>query len=556
VTGHSADLDIEQSDHLTTWFREGAPRVAAVAPPVSPSPEPQAPAATSPRPKEPVAPVAVGKEPQPKPAEKPKPPTKLRARTIDTWVVRQPAAEAPGAAASPNERTAVGVKYQLENARCDGMVTVHQDPADATKPRGTDIIGSLMLIEGSPDGNKLTVFGWENRPGEVHNEGTSLIGPKVVVDQIHNVVRVEGRGAFKMPSSSDLTGATLRNAEVVVVQFRDGMHFQGALKRADFFGKVSASQGGSWVSCHTLQVNFDRPIYLTQANRPGSPAPPKGPNARADEKAKIDRVFCWPAPADTADTPRDREVWFTQIDRDPDTGRVVRHQRLRAYELELNAQARDPGGSEPYREIKAMGPGVVRTWQVGAKDEFGQQPAAGAPKQPAAPKQAEQEMKLTEVRYEGRMVAHDKGKAYQSATFFQSIQVVQVPTDNPDLEIDPHRLPPRAVNLTCDDHLVVWAHRKGSEPAEQHMVATGNAYVQNESYDGWGEVITLEGKIVTLRGDGALHARIKGRFSGDEQIGRVIIYDRATNRYETEKSIDGTISPPPPAPKTPPPKKK
>jgi hypothetical protein len=94
-----------------------------------------------------------------------------------------------------------------------------------------------MLIDGSPDGNVLTVFGWDTRPAEVHNEGTSLIGPKVVVDQLHNLAVIEGRGSAAMLSASDLTGAELRQPEVVVVHFRDGMVFKGTQKTADFFGR-------------------------------------------------------------------------------------------------------------------------------------------------------------------------------------------------------------------------------------------------------------------------------------------------------------------------------
>ncbi|HSQ56777.1 MAG TPA: hypothetical protein VLM40_13635, partial [Gemmata sp.] len=406
--------------------------------------EPAPKAATSaPQPKAPVAPVAVEPQLDPKPAEKPKPPTKLRARMIDTWVVRQPLPEGaqesgpkPAPSSTPDrapatEKTAGGVKYQLEKARCDGMVSVHQDPVDATKPQGTDIIGSLMIIEGSPDGNIMTVFGWDNRPGEVHNEGTHLIGPKVVVDQLHNIATVEGRGSLAMPTSTDLSGATLKNAEVVVINFKDGMNFEGALKRADFFGKVNAVQGGSWVTCNTLRVNFDRPVYLTQANRPGAAKPaaqqPKDPKAAPDDKAKIERVDCYPAPADAADHPRDLEVWFTQVDLDPVTSKVTRIQKLRAFELTLKAQVQDPGGSEPYREVIADGPGVVRTWEPGAKDEAGQ--GAAAPKQPGNGQRsmkgnnepAEMEMKLTQVNFSSRMIARDKGKPYQSATFFDRV---------------------------------------------------------------------------------------------------------------------------------------
>jgi hypothetical protein len=46
-----------------------------------------------------------------------------------------------------------------------------------------------------------------------------------------------------------------------------------------------------------------------------------------------------------------------------------------------------------------------------------------------------------------------------------------------------------------------------------------------------------------------LPAKIKGRYKGDEQQGRIIIFDRATNHYQVKDSIDGTITSSPPPPK-------
>jgi hypothetical protein len=502
---------------------------------------------------------------------------KLRARTIETWMVRypqppQPAVNAkPQAAAPPMTPLAVspdkppaasqgnqqtgGMKYQMEKARCEGMVSVHQDPVDATKPRGTDILGSRMLIDSTPDGSILTVFGWDDRPGEVHNEGTSLIGPKVVIDQLHNLAIVEGRGSLVMPTSSDLSGASLKQPEVIVVHFRDGMKFQGAKKVADFFGKVTAAQGVSWVTCHTLQVNFDRPIYLSQANRPApKPAPKAGPGtpgkpgAANDDGPKLDVVYCYPAPADAADDPREKEVWFHQVDIDAVTKRPVRRQQIVARELTLRAQVRDSGGGEPYKMLMAEGPGRVRIWQPGSKEDGGPSGQQPAPKTTNPQQQNDTEMKLTEIGFAGRMVGKEKGTVYKEATFSDSVDVIDVPTDNPDLKVERHKLPPRATLLTCSSQLVVWSHTKPKQPADQHMKAIGNSYMRNDEYDGWGETIEIIGKKVIFEGMGSVPARIKSRFTGNDQTGKMIIFDRATNHYTVEGSLGGTLTPSSPKP--------
>ena len=584
VTGHSADLDIEQAEQFNTLFRDIAPPDSVEPPLAMPPKAGELPRdAKEPRdptlPREPVAPTAPGAvDPKAEAAEpaKPKPPMKLRARTIDAWVVRYPmpklalpvipvVAVLPVAGVDPTEpeeRTG-GLKYQLEKARCEGMVSAHQDPADPAKPRGTDIIGSLMLIDSTPDGSILTVFGWEDRPGEVHNEGTSLIGPKVLIDQLHNLAIVEGRGSLAMPSSSDLAGADLKKAEVVVIHFRDGMTFRGALKIAEFFGKVNASQGGQWVTCHTMQVNFDRPIYFSQMNQPAKPAKPAGPGGMGkdgkpsvigkdgkpvgDDKPKIDVVFCYPAPADTADNGHEKLVTYGQVERDPLTDKPIRRQQLIARGLTMRAQVRDMGSTEPYKHVLADGPGILRIWQPGSSDDGGDdatpKQAGNAPAAKAKP--ADAEMKLTVIEFTGRMTAKDKGKVYQEATFLDQIKVVQIPTEDPDAIVDRQKLPPRSTLLTCNDKLVVWSHKTvdtADAPAIQHMHAFGNAYSRNDDYDGWGETIKNDGKLVIFDSEGVLRAaQIKSRFGGNEQAGKRIIYDRATKHYKVEESIGGTI---------------
>src|SRR5262249_45321748 len=142
------------------------------------------------------------------------------------------------------------------------------------------------------------------------------------------------------------------------------------------------------------------------------------------------------------------------------------------------------------------------------------------------------------------------------ATFFDSIQVIQVATDNPDLQFERHKLPPKAVLLTCAEKLIVWSHKKGDEPPEQHMDASGNAYLRNDTYDGWGDTIKNDGKKVTFIGVGSVPARIKNRFSGNDQSGKTIIYDRATNDFSVEGGIGGILNSTPLPPNQPPPRKK
>ena len=570
VTSHSAEYDVDQADQLNVFFADGK-AVAALAPanPLVPPAAGAEPPVARPLPppggEPPVArpgtgPMAVAVVP--KEPEKPKPPMKIRAKTIDTWVTRIPAPPAPAAKPDPNtpaEPPANAVKYQLDKAHCEDNVVVHQDPTDPSKPRGVDILGRLLLIDGSVDGSVMTVFGWPNRPGEVHQEEMSLIGPKVVLDQVHNASSVEGRGALTMPTNSDLAGGELAQAEVVVIHWRDSMSFKGAQRSAEFVGKVSARQGESWVLCHTMHVVFDRPVYFNQTQKRAAPQP-KG--AAADDKPKIDTVYCYPAAADSADDKQELTVTYNQVEFDK-TGKTIKSQRLTAQELKMEAQARDTAGGEPYQCVKAFGPGVLRIWQAGDKDPSGPAPAANKPGQPApmppmpkppagqpmAPVQPgakpppdEQEMKLTVVTFSGNMTAIDKAKVFQKATFENNVTAISVPADSPNVEVERHRLPPRALLLTCDKELVVWTHKKGNAPPVQRMDAFGNAYLRSDDYDGWGETISHDGKLVLLTGSEAIPARIMERFNtGNDRSGKKIRYNRADGSYSVIEGFGGTL---------------
>jgi hypothetical protein len=488
--------------------------------------------------------------------EKPTPPYRISARTIETWVTRVPAG--PGAARpapkpgdAPGE---AGTRYQLDRARCEDHVSVHQDPVDSSKSRGVDVLGRLLLIDGSPDGNKLTVYGTADKLGEVHQEEMSLLGPKVVLDQVHNSAAVEGRGVLTMPTRSDLAGSELKEPETVVIHWRDAMSFNGAEKSAAFAGKVSARQGESWVLCHTMRVVFDRPMYFNQAQRKATPG------ARATESAKLDKVFCYPAPADTAETRGELAVLFNQVEYDT-AGKLMKAQQLRAQELKMEAQAQDPAGGEKHQRVVADGPGVLTIWQEGQENPSG--PAAGgarpAPakdgKGPISPK-GEQEMKLTVIEFRGRMTGIDKGKVFQQATFSEDVTVISAPADSPTAKLDRNAPPPRAVYMRCEKELVVWSHRRTDAPAEQRMQATGNAYLRTDDYDGSAHTIKSEGKAVTLSGNDAVPARIMTRFGqGTEQVGKEIVYDRTAGTYRVKEAFGGSITPGaknPPPPKNPP----
>jgi hypothetical protein len=544
VSSHSADLEIEQAEKLTVWFRDGVPpapvkaQPAAPAPKVGPTPAP-APTGSA------VAAVEKPKEPQ-----KQKPPLKVKARFIDSWMVRYPAESLPKPTAAKKVDDKPGsapasLKYEMDKARCEGRVEVHQD---ATEPgpdqRGLDILGQVLLVDSTPDGSVMTVTGAdEQHPGQVHHDGTSIIGAKIVLDQLKSTADVEGRGSLKMPSSTNLNGTNLKQASVVVIHWRDSMKFRGAVKLAEFKGKITAQQNESYVTCHEMLVNFDRPVDFSQRARKEPKPGNSGPGT-----AKIDKVNCYPAPDDLRDEPAtSRKVTFREVTSD-ETGRIVKTQWLEARELEMNARVLDPATREPYQRVIATGPGRMRVWQSDLKDE-----SAPQTKNPMTA-QRDTERKLTIVTFAGIMTGRDYGARYQDATFTETIDLLHCPADRDDAVIDQLHPPASSVSLTCAEKLVVSSHKLQNGTATQEMNAYGNAYIRSDEYDGWGEVVSSKGPTVTLAGGDTTLARITGRYNNQASNGKKIVYNRITGDYTTDGSYNGTIQlapkpAPPPVPK-------
>ena len=102
-------------------------------------------------------------------------------------------------------------------------------------------------------------------------------------------------------------------------------------------------------------------------------------------------------------------------------------------------------------------------------------------------------MKLTIVKYGSRMAVQDK-KIFTKAIFSDNIQLLHIPTDNPNAQVELHQLPPGSVFLTCVETLTATTHRKADGTATQAMEAKGNAYIRTDEYEGWGETIDYDGK--------------------------------------------------------------
>ena len=562
VKSTSPEMVIQKTDRLTVWFRDVPP----------PPPEPLAASRPEPKPISPVvpAPPTPGTPAPPDAksqaaAEPPKPPVVLSARVIESWVVRYPvlnpipvkkATEPVKAPAQPS------LKYELERARLDDRVVVHQAPTDPAKnPRGLDVTGDVLNLTQTKAGSIMEVTA--KIQAQVHFEEMSLYGPFIRIDQPGNAVAIKGRGVISMPSQTDEAGNAPQKPSRLVVFFAREMNFEGAKAKAEFYDEVQAVQepdpdarrsipeiaptprvlpvmlrqpaesgkiappppedDGSWtrtrVLCHELKVTFDRPIYFNNYKRGGGakPAPKKpGQPAGKDEPAKLKTALCTPMPDEQANklapavASLARKVIYLEQTFSK-AGASLRAQKIVALQLDLKNEERE-------KEVIAAGPGEVRIMQPGAKDGFGPQPQkAPVPTAPAKTKAPaeEQEMKVTVVRFISQMVAKDKNKVYQEAVFDRGGgRVWQIPSDDIDLEFLEHNPPPRTIFLASTESLKVSSAKKGKDEVEQRMTAVGNGEFKTDEHEGNAHTITYDGNAVTLDGQGERLAKMSKRRTG------------------------------------------
>jgi lipopolysaccharide export system protein LptA len=476
-------------------------------------------------------PAGVGQPPLARQPDEPRRPLNLVARNIEAYVWR------------------LQSKYELNELHCAGECRVTQDPAPG-EPRGTDVRGQEIHLRHHYRGDILDVC---SRPPEVAYLQLSkldLTGPQIHVDQQNNVAKVQGAGSMQVLASTDLEGRPLERASTVTIQWNKQMLFSEG-RVAQFEGGVQAEQMQSTILCQEMQVFFNQPISLNPAMKSSPKAQPGQPPLAhgGDEPAKIERVVCH------NDGRPDQPVTVIDQALDPQTQKRIRYQRINAATVSFD---------NLNKTVEAPGPGMVTIVQKGAKDTA--TPAARpAPKTPAAPQPgandrpnqrlnpgvgqpkmepAEEEMKVTRINYRGQLVINNQKK---EATFFDQVEAVYVQGDDPDMAINPYKLPPGGIFLRCGRLHVHTVQLKDNVTA-QIMEAHHNASVSSTTFRGEADLIRYDQSkdLLTFIGSKANPARLT-QYTGrgaDQQTttsGSKIFYNPKTNQFSVQEASGATF---------------
>lgn len=520
VSAESEDLVIrDPTEHLYVWFRDTAPKDAsadvtapAAGPEFAETPEASMPAGTPTpartkpddtqvaakpgtssrplnaeigQPAPPLEPVAT-----PSPAKKP--PLRLSARSVEAFVAR------------------TANKNELEKLRCDGHVVVLQDPQHPDDPqdKGVDIRGEKLTLDHGADGGILLVTG---NMAVVQLSKITISGDEVNINQRTNQAWVPCRGWMKMMSQPALTEdarkpetpppGTPKQPEKLselTIHWKKDMQFDG--RHAVFQGDIQAEQDKSRLLCQELQVFLVNPVSLKESQKGSAPT-------------KVKELVC------------DKSVRMDELVPGKD-GKIVRKTRVMSPVLAVNNED---------GEVNAPGPGVVYLLQYASSDDngFGAKKKPEDANKPPPPPQ----LKLTRINYLDRLYTNN-GK--RTATFYGSVEVVNLPTENIDEVVDVDKPPKGCLYLRCEQ-LKVFSHKLPDGRTTQEMDATRHVVVQSQEFWGVADRVTFdEDKDLVIleggeNGKATLYRdRVQGG-NGDKLQGKKIWYWRKTNEFKIEE---------------------
>jgi hypothetical protein len=550
VRSTSPDMQIKRSDYLNVHFKDVLKLIKEPEPKQKADPKPAESGKVDPGKVDPkrIEPFDPPKKAEPKKAD-PKPPMTIVAKTLETWVNRDPEG-----------------KVELDRLHAEGDVEVHQDPS-ADNEQGTHINGRTMDLKAYAEGNYLVVTGEEatKKYGVVQFDKITMYGFDIVIDTRSHTSTIKGEGSMDMLSATDLEGKKLDKPTMITVWWFHKMEFFGADKQIHYHGRVQALQQdkqpdqvvtkqmkGEW-----MQVIFDRPLYLNESSRQ------KDKDGKPKDSPQIDVVLCFHEPKDDA-VPKPREPRpVVCIEKVEENGRLMKVQTIQTPELSVENKAgkNAVGGSRFIATSSETMPGLVRIFSPGKiENEKEAAPApkgvGGLPPKNAPPVRkkgelaADEEMKLTVVQFAGKMIGEDKRKQVK---FFKDVKVVHLPTKDPNLDVQLRQavIPEGAFYIDCRDTLEITTvtrvvkddKGKDVEISYNDMKATTAVHFRKQGeFHGESDMMTYseeKGVIIFYgrKGNPAVVNQVQGQGVRDKTLtGERIRYDMKTKGFEVDKA--------------------
>jgi lipopolysaccharide export system protein LptA len=368
-------------------------------------------------------------------------------------------------------------RNDLERLWCEGSVHVLQEPA-SPQDKGVDIQGSQLDLSHHVEGNVLKVIGEAGQAAQAQLNKIFIVGPQIDVDQTTNEAWVTGLGLMRMPSKEGLDGAPLPRESELTITWDKSMLFDGQL--AKFRGNIYAEQDAGHLFCQEMDVWLDRKISFREGDKGSQPA-------------KVQKLLC------------EKDVRIEQINRQNEKGQLVSYKRMDCLQISMD---NDPETNENI--VNASGPGIMRVFSLGGTDDMlpgltSPSPQQGQERKPktATPKKGpdnragkskppdgkdQPAFTLTQMTYDGRLSANNRRG---SAIIWDNVQVWHVPTNDPELKINPNKPPLGYMYLRCRK-MEVFSHKLPDGRTSKEMRALGKAEVEAKEFSGRADTIKYD----------------------------------------------------------------
>lgn len=393
-----------------------------------------------------------------------------------------------------------GSKKQLQELVTEGAVHVRQE-GENPKDKGIDITGEMLNLIHHNDGDLLYVYGDARKAARLQLGELILIGPKVTINQKDNMAEVEGAGAMSLPgSNTTFDGAKTTKADTrLEVHWNKDMLFDG--KDAQFYGGVQAYQDTGSMKCNFMQVTLDKTVSFKQGQK-------------EKQNAKAEKVVCH------------QKVLVLDEKRDP-AGKLIVYDSLEAHELALDNQ-------ESFGN--AYGPGVfVHLGLANAESPLaapGQAPGQAS----KGNEKAEQEMRKTQIDYEGRMFFKKKDNS-RNAKFYGNVEVFHWPTDDPSAKMNADK-PPKNGFYLRSNFLDVYT-RVVDGKSSQEMKAEGAVFFRTDEFFGRSHIAKFDeaqNQVIFEGTPGNPATLFKKKPNGETQEIKAnkILYNRKTGAFHLD----------------------
>jgi hypothetical protein len=318
-----------------------------------------------------------------------------------------------------------------------------------------------------PGAHRVKVVG---QPGHIEARGLSLDGQTIEFDAGQNRLWINGPGTLKLPLERDFENRPLAVPDVLAVDWRGRMDFDGLTFYCDEL--VVARSRAQQLAAGVLEVTMDRRMVFGGKLETQRPEP--------------QQLSC--------------RLGVYAENRSEGPEGLTSIERMQARELTLH---RGTG------EVRVIGPGWLTSVRRGSPaPSFS--PAGLAP---GAPPPTADGLSYLKVEYQ-RQAAGDLHRG--ELTFTDNVVSTYGPVPNWDATINPDRpegLGPRDYQLKCNELTVIDTSRSGlptSERGNLELVASDNTYIDGQKFRAWAHRLTFtQAKdLIVLEGNGRSDARL------------------------------------------------